>query len=165
MRLTKRQKILSVVALGLVAMLVVIWALFEKPALKVAFVRYEENGRFVVLRVANYTKSGLSCFMARDSCWKFDTIPPQNIYLPSVVVLDSGENCEVRLRSSNSSAQRPSKIQMRYQFQPGRMRRRLNHLVSSVTGADLPDKRRVLVWVDLPSVTNAVINQQMDATQ
>jgi len=147
--------------IALASSIIVAFAFFilrpEKPALKVKFIGYAGNERFIIIQFGNDGADNISCFW--DDDWITVAGPP--FYASTLnalrhVYLEGHEVCEVKL-SHLGSTNRPH-LHVVYYKKPSPERIKLENRANDFFGLDLTRFRRVTVSVDIPEVSNIFQN-------
>src|SRR5262245_57892317 len=111
MQFTRRAKLLTTVGLLLVASITLI-VVPGRHQVTVSFVRYEEDGRFVVLEFSNHGKSGTTCFW--DPHWRTPDMSG------TFVALDEKETRLLRLAKASSLNSPPFNLEVTYYPEPSK---------------------------------------------
>jgi hypothetical protein len=122
------------------------------------FVKYEEGGQCVVLRLANKGKSSALWFV--DQPWGFVFFGVGGL---PILQVNGGETNEVRLKCSGAYRQTDAELHMKCYAGTSDAIERAEDLARRAANIDLSRLRLVLVSVDLPPVTNAVDTQRSNA--
>ena len=161
MRLSKRAWFLFGILILVVAAIIIVPIIPPKHGLSVAFVNYEEAGQYVILRLANHSKTAVRTLV--DVSWRFATVNGVAFLPGGAVPIESGESAQVALIYVGSPSQKEKMVHLTYTTEPSRNRARVEQLLLGI-GIDVSGWRRAAIRVDLRAVPNPANIQRLDGT-